>query len=112
VLHARVLAQGEHYLFGRATISRVRRVDALIALAREVQRLFHRFTEENLKEYRGAEGKTISMSCAGAGNLRPLAAVYRGSGRNLDLLSRRTRIASTSWAEFLEWRRLIRTPRS
>src|SRR5262249_19819215 len=31
--------------------------DALIALAREVQRLFHRFTEENLKEYPGAEGK-------------------------------------------------------
>jgi CRISPR-associated protein Csm1 len=30
--------------------------DALIALAREVQRLFHRFTEENLKEYPGAEG--------------------------------------------------------
>ena len=38
--------------------------DALIALAREVQRLFHRFTEENLKEYPGAEGKTISMAIA------------------------------------------------
>ena len=32
--------------------------DALIALAREVQRLFHRFTEENLKDYPGPEGKT------------------------------------------------------
>ena len=38
--------------------------DALIALAREVQRLFHRFTEENLKEYPGPEGKTISMAIA------------------------------------------------
>ncbi len=38
--------------------------DALIGLAREVQRLFHRFTEENLKEYPGAEGKTISMAIA------------------------------------------------
>src|SRR5271157_2925988 len=38
--------------------------DALIALAREMQRLFHRFTEENLKDYPGAEGKTISMAIA------------------------------------------------
>ena len=38
--------------------------DALIGLAREVQRLFHRFTEENLKDYPGPEGKTISMAIA------------------------------------------------
>ena len=29
-----------------------------------MQRLFHRFTEENLKDYPGAEGKTISMAIA------------------------------------------------
>ena len=60
--------------------------DALIALAREVQRLFHRFTEENLKEYPGAEGKTISMAIALAPETYyPLAAVYEEAGRNLDL---------------------------
>jgi CRISPR-associated protein Csm1 len=54
--------------------------DALIALAREVQRLFHRFTEENLKDYPGAEGKTISMADrAGAGDV--LSAGRRVRGR-------------------------------
>src|SRR3982751_3121902 len=60
--------------------------DALIALAREVQRLFHRFTEENLKEYPGPEGKTISMAIALAPETYyPLAAVYEEAGRSLDL---------------------------
>ena len=55
--------------------------DALIALAREVQRLFHRFTEENLKDYPGAEGKTISMAIALAPETYyPLAAVYEEAG--------------------------------
>ena len=44
--------------------------DALIALAREVQRLFHRFTEENLKEYPGAEGQDdFDGDRAGAGDV-------------------------------------------
>ena len=38
--------------------------DALLSLARELQRLFHRFTEENLKDFPGPEGKTISMGLA------------------------------------------------
>src|SRR5882762_1242011 len=38
--------------------------DALILLAREIQRLFHRFTEENLKDFPGPEAKTISMGLA------------------------------------------------
>ena len=60
--------------------------DALIALAREVQRLFHRFTEENLKDYPGPEGKTISMAIALAPETYyPLAAVYEEAGRNLEL---------------------------
>ncbi len=53
--------------------------DALLLLAREVQRLFHRFTEENLKDYPGPEGKTISMAMALAPEMHyPIAAVYRG----------------------------------
>lgn len=60
--------------------------DALVSLAREVQRLFHRFNEENLKEIPGAEGKTISMALAlapGADTL--LAEAYVEAGRRLKL---------------------------
>ena len=51
--------------------------DALLALGRELQRLFHRFTEENLKDFPGAEAKTISMGLAlAAQSDRPLPSVY------------------------------------
>src|SRR6266852_9369584 len=61
--------------------------DALIGLARELQRLFHRFTEENLKDFPGPEAKTISMGLALASESRDptLAAVYAQAGRDLDL---------------------------
>ena len=38
--------------------------DSLIGLARELERLFHRFAETNLKDFAGPEGKTISMALA------------------------------------------------
>jgi CRISPR-associated protein Csm1 len=81
--------------------------DALIALAREVQRLFHRFTEENLKEYPGAEGKTISMAIALAPETYyPLAAVYEEAGRNLDLAKSADRDCIYLLGRILEWRHL------
>jgi CRISPR-associated protein Csm1 len=81
--------------------------DALIALAREVQRLFHRFTEENLKEYPGAEGKTISMAIALAPETYyPLGAVYREAGRNLDLAKAGDRDCIYLLGRILEWRHL------
>ena len=81
--------------------------DALIALAREVQRLFHRFTEENLKEYPGAEGKTISMAIALAPETYfPLAAVYEEAGRNLDLAKSSDRDCIYLLGRILEWRHL------
>ena len=81
--------------------------DALIALAREVQRLFHRFTEENLKEYPGAEGKTISMAIALAPEtFYPLAAVYEEAGRNLDLAKSADRDCIYLLGRILEWRHL------
>ena len=46
--------------------------DALIALAREMQRLFHRFTEENLKDYPGRRRQDhLDGHRAGAGDLLP-----------------------------------------
>jgi CRISPR-associated protein Csm1 len=81
--------------------------DALIALAREVQRLFHRFTEENLKDYPGAEGKTISMAIALAPETYyPLAAVYEEAGRNLDLAKSSDRDCIYLLGRILEWRHL------
>jgi CRISPR-associated protein Csm1 len=81
--------------------------DALIALAREVQRLFHRFTEENLKDYPGAEGKTISMAIALAPEpYYPLAAVYEEAGRNLDLAKSSDRDCIFLLGRILEWRHL------
>ena len=81
--------------------------DTLIALAREVQRLFHRFTEENLKEYPGAEGKTISMAIALAPETYyPLAAVYEEAGRNLDLAKSADKDCIYLLGRILEWRHL------
>jgi CRISPR-associated protein Csm1 len=81
--------------------------DALIGLAREVQRLFQRFTEENLKEYPGAEGKTISMAIALAPEtFYPLAAVYEEAGRNLDLAKSADRDCIYILGRILEWKRL------
>ncbi len=58
--------------------------DALIGFARELQRLFQRFTEEHLKEFPGPEGKTITMALALAPELdTPLGSVY---GRSRDRL--------------------------
>jgi len=81
--------------------------DALIALAREVQRLFHRFTQENLKEYPGAEGKTISMAIALAPETYyPLAAVYEEAGRNLDVAKAADKDCIYLLGRILEWRHL------
>jgi CRISPR-associated protein Csm1 len=81
--------------------------DALISLAREIQRLFHRFTEENLKEYPGAEGKTISMAIALAPETYfPLATVYEEAGRNLDLAKSSDRDCIYLLGRILEWRHL------
>ncbi len=62
--------------------------DALILLARDMQRVFSRFVEENLKDFPGAEGKTISMAIAAAvpseaGAEEPLSEVYDRTCRNL-----------------------------
>jgi CRISPR-associated protein Csm1 len=81
--------------------------DILIALAREVQRLFHRFTEENLKEYPGAEGKTISMAIALAPETYfSLSTVYEEAGRNLDLAKAAGKDCIYLLGRILEWRHL------
>ena len=62
--------------------------DALILLARDMQRTFQRFVEQNLKDFPGAEGKTISMAIAQAqinnnDEEETLVEVYDRAGSNL-----------------------------
>jgi len=69
--------------------------------------LFHRFTEENLKEYPGAEGKTISMAIALAPETYyPLASVFEEAGRNLDFAKASDRDCIYLLGRILEWRHL------
>ena len=74
--------------------------DALIALAREVQRLFHRFTEENLEGVPGAGRQDhLHGDGAGAGD-RTIRwpRCTRMPGAIWTWPNRRTRIASICWA--------------
>ncbi len=82
--------------------------DALLSLARELQRLFHRFTEENLKDFPGPEAKTISMGLALASEARgdSLAAVYQQAGRNLDLAKSAGKDCIHVLGRVLEWKQL------
>ena len=82
--------------------------DALILLAREMQRLFHRFTEENLKDFPGAEGKTISMALALAPELHyPLSVgVIEEAGRNLELAKSADKDCIYLLGRVLEWKQL------
>ena len=74
--------------------------DALIGLAREMERLFRRFAEANLKDFAGPEGKTITHG-AGAGARRGCVArrgVRRSRPAPGSRQDRPTRIASGCWA--------------
>jgi CRISPR-associated protein Csm1 len=81
--------------------------DALISLARELQRLFHRFTEENLKDFPGPEGKTISMGLALAASPQStLPAVYGEAGRHLDFAKAAGKDCVYALGRVLEWKQL------
>jgi CRISPR-associated protein Csm1 len=78
--------------------------DALIPLAREVQRVFHRFASEYLKDLPGPEGKTITMALAlSAGDL---AATYGEAGRNLELAKNSDKDCMYALGRILEWKQL------
>jgi CRISPR-associated protein Csm1 len=81
--------------------------DALVMLAREVQRLFHRFSEENLKDIPGVEGKTISMGLTMATEREtPLADAFREAGRSLGLAKSSGRDCFHVFGHTVEWRQL------
>ncbi len=81
--------------------------DALIAFARELQRLFHRFTEEHLKDFPGAEGKTITMALALAPELdTPLGSVYERAKDKLEIAKSADKDCFNLLGRTLEWKQL------
>ncbi|MBI3682391.1 MAG: hypothetical protein HY235_18585 [Acidobacteria bacterium] len=81
--------------------------DALIQLARELQRLFRRFSDGNLKDFPGGEGKTISMALALAPSPEaPLASVYEQAGGMLEEAKCASRDCFALLGRVLEWRQL------
>jgi CRISPR-associated protein Csm1 len=81
--------------------------DALIHLGRELQRLFHRFSEENLKDFPGPEGKTITMALALASEEEnSLAGVFGEAGRQLEIAKSADKDCLAAFGRTLEWKQV------
>ncbi len=81
--------------------------DALIPLARELQRLFHRLSEENLKDFPGPEGKTITMALAVAERAdATLASVYDEAGQKLEAAKSSAKDSFSLLGRTLEWKQV------
>ena len=79
--------------------------DALLAMAGEMERLFHRFAEQNLKDYPGPEGKTISMSLALApAEDASLGAVFEEAGQRLEAAKSADKDCIWLLGRTLEWK--------
>jgi len=81
--------------------------DALIAFARELQRLFQRFAEEHLKDFPGQEGKTITMALALSPDLEtPLGSVYERAADKLEIAKSADKDCFSLLGRTLEWKQL------
>ncbi len=81
--------------------------DALIGLGRELQRLFQRFSDENLKDFPGAEGKTITMALALAPEPdTPLVSVYERAADRLNAAKSADKDCFYLLGRTLEWKQL------
>ena len=70
-----------------------------------MERLFHRFAEQNLKDYPGAEGKTISMSLALAPAVdASLGAVFEEAGQRLEAAKSADKDCIWLLGRTLEWK--------
>ncbi|MFZ0593629.1 MAG: hypothetical protein WAM39_24430 [Bryobacteraceae bacterium] len=81
--------------------------DALVAMARELQRVFERFVEENMRSFAGLEGKSLSMALAIAPIVEASpAAIFEQAGA--DLQSAKVSDLGTFhlFGRTLEWKRL------
>jgi len=79
--------------------------DALLQLAREFQRLFHRFAEANLKELPGPEGKTATMALELAPAVdTAFSTVLEAAGRSIDIARAADKDCLHIFGRTVEWR--------
>ena len=81
--------------------------DALVAFSAEAQRVFHSFAEANLREFPGAEGKTITMSLAlASGPHAPMGLVCEEAAEQLRLAKTADKDCIHFLGRTLEWKQL------
>ncbi len=79
--------------------------DALLALAAEMERLFHRFVDSTLKDFAGPEGKTISMALALAPSAdASLGSVFEEAGQRLEAAKSADKDCIWVLGRTLEWK--------
>jgi CRISPR-associated protein Csm1 len=82
--------------------------DALVLLAREIQRLFEKFIEQNAQSFPGIEARTISMSLSIAPEPETtLAAVFLDAGAELRIAKSTEPGSFHLFGRTLEWKRLV-----
>jgi len=80
--------------------------DSLAGFARELERVFARFAQEQLKDLPGAEAKTVTMALAIAEPGEPLARVYEDCGRDLAIARATDKDCFHMLGRVLEWKQL------
>jgi CRISPR-associated protein Csm1 len=80
--------------------------DALVGIASDLHRVFSVFVETNLKDYAGAQGKTVSMGLALADGNDNLAQTYAGAKNNLEIAKSSGRDSIYLLGRVLDWKQL------
>jgi CRISPR-associated protein Csm1 len=80
--------------------------DALAGFARELERVFARFAQENLKDLPGAEAKTITMALTIAESGAALARTWEDCGRDLEIARAADKDCFHVLGRVLEWKQL------
>ena len=91
---------------GNASFALAGSWDALVAFARELQRVFSRFAEENLQDLPGAEAKTVTMALAIAEQGDALARVWEDCAGNLEAARATDKDCFHMLGRVLEWKQL------
>jgi CRISPR-associated protein Csm1 len=78
--------------------------DALAGFARQMERVFARFAEENLKDLPGGEAKTMTMALTLAEPATPLARVWEASTRDLAVAKSSDKDCFYILDHVLEWK--------
>jgi len=91
---------------GRADFAVCGSWDALTAFAIELQRVFARFAQEQLKDLPGAEARTITMAMAIAEPGDSLAHTFEACARNLEIARAADKDCLHILGRVLEWKQL------